>query len=1691
MAANDNSSSTFAFIGPQRYNRWGHGDVLYVGTTFTQHGDYRHDVPAIATRNLHDLSFAEYSFSKQSLLRIDVKFRDRFLVNYAYGFNSSDHAYFVVVQKRSHVAGDEERGYVTRLARTCVSDPNFDTYAEVTLECVGEDGSNMDILTAATLHEAEGKEPVLYGAFSNTMASTGRKSKSGICSYSMSNIEKLFEENIHHCFNGSMVDRNLEYVSGPVLEGKCPSEGSRGNINDFCKVGIKISGKFPIRSPVVWEVRDRITSMASDQEDGQVVLLAGTESGKIKESTIEPGAKRATPLEQYSVRSGPVLQLLAMERHLVFLTPGQVGKFPLARCNKAESCQSCAALPSPYCRWCPRSNTCESTRGGCAGDDSQLMGECVQIDRISPPEMSRDLFGKEVYVHMAGLPAHASLSCSFSDAFVSPAKRFDGGVSCAAPPFHDVSDLDEVKLSVQLSEGNTSLASAAMPVINCLRASQSCESCVSLSHACRWCHAQSACLHHTERGCPSDSLANTCPLINQRDVRVPNGHPSQVEVDFAYLPAHFREARLYCMVNVEGAKMKIPAHVEGRVVVCERRRYSYISEQPELSVEAEIVTEAGLVLDSTNITLFKCEVMGTYRKIGDCSLCLRASQTHGCAWCGSKCVFSQQCPQQKVSKKCPKPEIYFVSPTRGPLEGGTVITLDGINLPAQLSRRVSVRVGGKECRSAEGGRGMEEEEEITCLTPSASFEQNAPIDMESSEGKSRAAVGFQYVDFAVSSASPSSGPLSGGVSLSVSGSNLDIGSTHAVFLDRVPCHIHNLSRARDNLVCYVSAADRPTVTRNLTVKIDGAVRTVPFDFEFLPDPVVLSVKPLQSYFSGGRPVAFHGKFFSGLREASMLIYDGDSEDPVSQTECEIRSDRLLECPSPALTLSDDDDNEMQARLVSVGLKAGNVTRLLRLSEGFPRVSSDMEYFPDPEYFNVSTGYTIYDRELLVIEGHHLSAANDVTDVQVHVGSAACNVTSITSSQLLCVPPDSRMLDASSARPLVTASHNLKFDLGPVAFEGSDSDDALPEIFGVIGAIIAMLIFMAVAGCVLFKRKSSESEREYKRIQIQMDLLEHNVRSECKQAFAELQTDMTGLTMDMETAGIPFYPRKTFLVKMFFPGVHDHPVILPQFEMWPTAPKREGGFTLQQVEELLLNKWFLLALIDLVENQMGVSVKERINFASLISVVLSTRMAYFSDILKTLLESFLNSAMNSRHADSTFRRSDSVVEKLLNNWLSICLYDYISDEVGPPLFLLSKAIKCQVEKGPVDALTHEARYSLSESGLLRQSCECAPVSCLVLQRELDEAYECRVLDADSVTQVKGKILDAVYKNTPFSLRPRVEEVDLEWQCGQDAHVILQDVDLTTETDADGCYRKVNTLRHYGIKNKAVVSLVPKQFQNPESPYRSTKDLGLYHLRIPPPKSSSSSAPSTSSSSASSRSSSSHYATVARDARGNIPEVYLTRLLATKGTLKKFVDDFIASTTRAEGRFPSTLKWLFDLLDEAASRRHGFAQSLELSHAWKFNSVYHCLWVPLLRSPDLVYDVERTAAMENNLSVVAQVLQSAGAGAFSATSPPSPVGREAPYHKLLFAREISEYRSRLQDFFSTVRRLSGPTEFELDCHLGQLSSRHQGLFNQAAALEELSLYVGASADRLCDMDAAAARAVRDVKAAAAAAATHAQI
>lgn len=55
-----------------------------------------------------------------------------------------------------------------------------------------------------------------------------------------------------------------------------------------------------------------------------------------------------------------------------------------------------------------------------------------------------------------------------------------------------------------------------------------------------------------------------------------------------------------------------------------------------------------------------------------------------------------------------------------------------------------------------------------------------------------------------------------------------------------------------------------------------------------------------------------------------------------------------------------------------------------------------------------------------------------------------------------------------------------------------------------------------------------------------------------------------------------------------------------------------------------------------------------------------------------------------------------------------------DSAGEPLYKLFKAIKHQVEKGPVDAVQKKAKYTLNDTGLLGDDVEYAPLVSTVPQ-----------------------------------------------------------------------------------------------------------------------------------------------------------------------------------------------------------------------------------------------------------------------------------------------------------------------------------------------------------------------------------------
>ena len=89
------------------------------------------------------------------------------------------------------------------------------------------------------------------------------------------------------------------------------------------------------------------------------------------------------------------------------------------------------------------------------------------------------------------------------------------------------------------------------------------------------------------------------------------------------------------------------------------------------------------------------------------------------------------------------------------------------------------------------------------------------------------------------------------------------------------------------------------------------------------------------------------------------------------------------------------------------------------------------------------------------------------------------------------------------------------------------------------------------------------------------------------------------------------------------------------------------------------------------------------------------MEYATSVLISLLFCPMEKAVSTKHPFLMLRRTESVVEKMPSNWMAVSLYHYLKDRAGQSIFVLFKTIKYQVEKGPVDSLTHDANEQPSE------------------------------------------------------------------------------------------------------------------------------------------------------------------------------------------------------------------------------------------------------------------------------------------------------------------------------------------------------------------------------------------------------------
>lgn len=91
---------------------------------------------------------------------------------------------------------------------------------------------------------------------------------------------------------------------------------------------------------------------------------------------------------------------------------------------------------------------------------------------------------------------------------------------------------------------------------------------------------------------------------------------------------------------------------------------------------------------------------------------------------------------------------------------------------------------------------------------------------------------------------------------------------------------------------------------------------------------------------------------------------------------------------------------------------------------------------------------------------------------------------------------------------------------------------------------------------------------------------------------------------------------------------------------------------------------------------------------------------------------------------------------LSAWFAFLMYKHLRRHSGKLLYQLYWATKQQTEKGPQDAVTMDARYSLSEEKLLRASIDFRELTVFLLADSAGAICDTqvRVLNCDTIGQV---------------------------------------------------------------------------------------------------------------------------------------------------------------------------------------------------------------------------------------------------------------------------------------------------------------------------------------------------------------------
>lgn len=225
------------------------------------------------------------------------------------------------------------------------------------------------------------------------------------------------------------------------------------------------------------------------------------------------------------------------------------------------------------------------------------------------------------------------------------------------------------------------------------------------------------------------------------------------------------------------------------------------------------------------------------------------------------------------------PTIATITPSAGPIAGGTGITING----TMFTTATGVTVGGSAC----GSFTVVSATQITCVTP-AGAQGAADVVVTNLTGSTTSVGGFQYEGApTVTAVSPNSGSVNGGQTITVTGTNLR--TTTDVQLGGVSCTSITPAASGTTLTCVTGPNGPGTV--DVVVFNPTASATLSSSYFYEDLPTISTVTPSVGPTIGGTSIALVG---TGFRSTTGVTVNGSPCTPFVAS-----SGTNLTCTTPA------------------------------------------------------------------------------------------------------------------------------------------------------------------------------------------------------------------------------------------------------------------------------------------------------------------------------------------------------------------------------------------------------------------------------------------------------------------------------------------------------------------------------------------------------------------------------------------------------------------------------------------------------------------------------------------------------------------------------------------------------------------------------------------------------------------------